>query len=108
MLPHPIAQPTPETLQRTAGSGCPFVLIAETNRCVVPRSREATDGETVSAMSLRMATGDVADFVASARLVAAICTTGTVGKSTGATYVPSELIVPKVAFPPGIPFTLQV
>src|SRR6266403_1133343 len=59
-------------------------------------------------MSLTIAAAAVSDFVASAWLVAAICTVADAGKSQGAVYRPSVVIVPDVALPPGVPFTLQL
>lgn len=59
-------------------------------------------------MSLVIVTAAVADFVASAWLVAVTCTVAGDGKSTGALYTPAGVIVPAAAFPPGIPFTLQL
>ncbi len=59
-------------------------------------------------MSLTIAAAAVSDFVASAWLVAAICTVADAGKSPGAVYRPSVVIVPDVALPPGVPFTLQL
>ena len=59
-------------------------------------------------MSLTIAAAAVSDFVASAWLVAAICTIADAGKSPGAVYRPSVVIVPDVALPPGVPFTPQL
>jgi hypothetical protein len=50
----------------------------------------------------------VADFVASARLVAVTWTVVGEGKSAGAVYTPAEVIVPSVVFPPGTVLTLQL
>src|ERR1700730_3463775 len=60
------------------------------------------------AISLVMATVAVADFVASATLVAVICASVDAGRSGGAVNTPAALIVPVVALPPTTPFTLQV
>jgi len=54
-----------------------------------------------------MVTVTIADFVASAWLVAATCTVTGLGKSAGAMYNPLVLIVPIVELPPATPFTLQ-
>jgi hypothetical protein len=54
-----------------------------------------------------MVTGAAVDFVASAWLVAVTCTFAGEGKSAGAVYTPSVVIVPTVEFPPGTPETLQ-
>ena len=59
-------------------------------------------------MSFTIVAAAVSDFVASAWLVAAICTVADAGKSPGAVYRPSGVIVPDVALPPGVPFTLQL
>jgi hypothetical protein len=59
-------------------------------------------------MSLVTATFAVANFVASAWLVAVTCTVAGDGRSAGAVYTPAELIVPRVVFPPGTVLTLQL
>jgi len=59
-------------------------------------------------MSLTIVAAALSDIVASAWLVAVICTVADAGKSAGAVYTPSDVIVPDVALPPGAPFTLQV
>ena len=59
-------------------------------------------------MSLTIVAAAVSDFVASAWLAAVICTVADAGKAPGALYTPSGVIVPEVAFPPGVPFTLQL
>ena len=50
----------------------------------------------------------VSDFVASAWLVAETCTVAGDGRSAGAVYTPSAAMVPTVALPLGVPFTLQL
>jgi len=59
-------------------------------------------------MSLVIPTFAVADFVASAWLVAVIWTVAGAGRSAGAVYTPAEVIAPNVAFPPGTVLTLQL
>jgi len=59
-------------------------------------------------MSLVTATLAVADFVASAWLVAVTWTVAGEGRSGGAVYTPAEVIVPRVEFPPRIVLTLQL
>jgi hypothetical protein len=59
-------------------------------------------------MSLRTDSVAEPDFVASAWLVAVICTDAGDGKSAGAVYTPPEEIVPAAALPPATPFTLQL
>ena len=59
-------------------------------------------------MSLAIVSCAVADFVASAWLVAAIVTVVGEGRSAGAVYTPSAVIVPAEALPAGMPFTLQL
>jgi hypothetical protein len=59
-------------------------------------------------MSLVTLTCAEPDFVASARLVAAIVTIALFGKSPGAVYCPAGEIVPTAALPPTAPFTLHV
>jgi hypothetical protein len=41
-------------------------------------------------------------------LAAVICTVADAGRIVGALYTPSGVIVPEVALPPGVPFTLQL
>lgn len=65
-------------------------------------------GATEMAMSLTIAAVAVSDFVASAWLAAVICTVADAVRIVGALYTPSLVIVPKVALPPGVPFTLQL
>ena len=60
------------------------------------------------AISLTIAAAAVSDFVASAWLTAVICTVADAGRIVGALYTPSGVIVPEVALPPGVPFTLQL
>src|SRR6266849_4688219 len=59
-------------------------------------------------MSLKMFTVAVADFVASAWLVAVIASVAGDGKSRGAVYRPLGVMVPTTAFPAATPFTLQL
>jgi hypothetical protein len=59
-------------------------------------------------ISLVTATFAVADFVASAWLVAVTCTVAGDGRSAGAVYMPTGVIVPRVELPPGTPFTPQL
>jgi hypothetical protein len=59
-------------------------------------------------MSLVIANVPAPDFVESAWLVAVICTVAGDGRSAGAAYTPTGVIVPSAAFPPGTPLTLQV
>lgn len=59
-------------------------------------------------MSLVIDNELLADLVESAWLVAVTCAVVGIGRSVGAVYIPVEVIVPSVAFPPGTPFTLQL
>lgn len=59
-------------------------------------------------MSLAIVSCAVADFVESAWLVAATVTVVGEGRSAGAVYTPSAVIVPAEALPAGMPFTLQI
>lgn len=59
-------------------------------------------------MSLVIAKLPVPDFVESAWLVAVTCTVAGEGRSAGAVYTPTDVMVPSVAFPPSTPFTLQL
>lgn len=59
-------------------------------------------------MSLTIVAAALSDFASSAWLIAVICTVADAGKSPGAVYTPSGVIVPEVALPPGVPFTDQV
>src|SRR5215470_10404376 len=62
----------------------------------------------LSAMSLATVTCAAPDLLGSAWLVARISTPAVPGRSTGAVYSPVAVIVPKAAFPPGTPLTVQV
>jgi hypothetical protein len=75
---------------------------------VAPSSTLAGFGVKFSVMSLAIAKEAVPDFVESAWLVAVICAVAGDGRSAGAVYTPPEVIVPIVAFPPGVPLTLQL
>ena len=68
----------------------------------------AFGGASAIAMSLVIVSSAVADFVESAWLVAATCTTADAGRSPGEVYTPPEVIVPVAAAPPGTPFTLHM
>jgi hypothetical protein len=59
-------------------------------------------------MSLVMESCAVADFVASAWLLAVTWTSDGEGRSPGAVYTPAAVIVPLDVLPPATPFTLQV
>src|SRR6266850_5792352 len=59
-------------------------------------------------MSLTIVAAALSDFVASAWLVAVICAVADAGRIAGAVYTPSDVIVPNVALPPGVPFTDQL
>jgi len=59
-------------------------------------------------MSLVIVSLTEPDFVASAWLVAVICTAAGDGRSAGAMYTPSGDMIPSVAFPPATPFTLKL
>jgi len=107
-VPHAEGQAAPEMLQRTAVSGRPLLLTVARKLCAAPRSTPAVAGVSATARSLVMVTVAVADFVASATLVAVICTVTDAGRSAGAVYTPVALIVPALALPPATPFRLQV
>ncbi len=107
-VPHAEGQAAPEMLQRTAVSGRPLLLTVARKLCAAPRSTPAVAGVSATARSLVMVTVAVADFVASATLVAVICTVTDAGRSAGAVYTPVALIVPAVALPLATPLTLQV
>jgi hypothetical protein len=59
-------------------------------------------------MSLVMLAVTVEDLLASATLVAVIRAAVDAGRSAGAVNTPDALMVPAVALPPAMPFTLQV
>jgi hypothetical protein len=102
------AHPPPATIQLTARSGLPAEFTVAVNGRAAPSSTGIVCGETETDMSLAIVTAAVALFVLSARLVACTVTAVLAGRSPGDVYTPFELIVPTVALPPGIPFTLQV
>jgi len=116
--PQPKGQAEPERDQRTAVSGCPPLEIVGWKTRVAPSSTEAAIGLSAISTSLAIVTTEVADFVASASLVAVTCTAvadapaamapAVVGRSAGAVYTPSAVIVPLAAVPPGTPFTAHI
>jgi len=109
IAPHAVpAHPAPETIQVTARSGFPEEFTVAVKERVPPSSTGIDCGETETEMSLVIVTAAVALFVVSATLVACTVTAVLAGRSPGDVYTPFELIVPTVALPPGIPFTLQV
>jgi hypothetical protein len=59
-------------------------------------------------MSLVTVSAARPDLLASAWLVAVICTVAGNGRSIGAVYTPAGVIVPSVVLPPVTPFTLQI
>lgn len=81
------------------------------NVCVCPSATFAVAGDTALAVSHVIETLALADFVASATLVAVTVTVEGVGTVAGAVYnavvALDATIVPEVVFPPGIPLTLQ-
>lgn len=98
----------PARLQRTAVSGCPLLMTFAWNACVAPSSTLAGFGASDSVISLVMVTLAEADLVASAWLVAVICTVAVAGRSAGAVYTPAVVIVPAAEFPPAMLPTLQL
>lgn len=83
-VPHAPGHAAPDKLQRTVVSGWPLLVTLTWKRCMAPSSTLAGLGVRDSVMSLVTVTLAVADFVASAWLVAVICTVGGAGKSAGA------------------------
>jgi hypothetical protein len=83
------------------------------NNCDCPSATVAVAGEIALLAAQLMVTLALADFAPSATLVAVTVTFAGFGAEAGAVYVaalsvPLATIVPTVAFPPAIPFTLQV
>ena len=107
-VPHARGHAAPDSVQRTALSGWPLLVMFAWKVRVAPSSTETTLVPSAIWMSLVMVTLALADFFASAWLVAVTCTTGEEGRSAGAVYTPAAVIVPVAAFPPGTPLTLQV
>jgi hypothetical protein len=88
-------------------SGWALLVTVAEKACTAPSSTLAEFGAMLKVMSL--ATVNVArpDLLASAWLVAVICTVAGDGRSIGAVYAPAGVIVPSVVLPPVTPFTLQ-
>src|SRR5712692_3102206 len=85
MVPQPVpAQPTPETLQVTAGLGFPALETLAVKRSVAPSSTLATGGATETLRSLATETAAAADLDASARLMASTVIAGSAGRFCGA------------------------
>jgi len=83
-VPHALGQAVPERLQSMVVSGCPLLVTVTWNACVAPSSTLAGFGVSARVMSLKTVTLAAPDFVASAWLVAVICTVAGEGKSAGA------------------------
>jgi hypothetical protein len=82
--PHPAGHAAPERVQVTPPLGFPLLVIRARKAYFAPSSTRAAVALSATCNSLATATCDVPDFVASALLVAAICTTGDAGNSAGA------------------------
>ena len=83
-VPHPAGHAAPERIQVTPPFGFPLLVIRARKACFAPSSTRAAVALSAICKSLAIATCDVPDFVASAALVAAICTAGDAGNSAGA------------------------
>jgi hypothetical protein len=88
-----------------AGFPVPFTLAVIT--CAPPSGRVTGLGVTVTTMSSFRSTAADALAAEFALLTASTVTLAGDGSTAGAVYAPLEEIVPKVAFPPGTPLTLQ-
>jgi len=73
-----------------------------------PRLVEVGEIPVSEGVGFRRVTAEVENFVASATLVAVTETVFGEGRAEGAVYAPEELMVPRVAVPPGVVFTDQV
>jgi hypothetical protein len=82
--PHPLGHAAPERVQVTPPLGFPLLLTRARKACFAPSSTRAAVTLSATCKSLAIATCDEPDFVASALLVAAICTAGDAGNSVGA------------------------
>lgn len=82
--PHPAGHAAPERVHVTPALGFPVLVIRARKACFAPSSTLAAVALSAICKSLAIATCDVPDFVASASLVAAICTAGDAGNSAGA------------------------
>lgn len=91
-----------------APSGCPLLVMEPEKSCTAPSSTLAEFGPTLRVMSLVTVSDARPDLLASAWLVAVICSVAGDGKSVGAVYTPAGVIVPSVALPPLMPLTLQL
>jgi hypothetical protein len=108
-LPHAApAHPAPERTQEADRFGLPAEVTAAANGCVAPNSTEAALGEMETEISLVTVAWALEFLVVSSALVALTETEFGTGKLMGAVYVPLAFIVPTAAFPPEIPFTLQI
>jgi 3-mercaptopyruvate sulfurtransferase SseA len=83
-VPQAVGHAPPDKLQRTVVSGCPLLVTLTWKACVAPSSTLAGFGVSASVMSLVTVTLADPDFVASALLVAVICTAAGAGRSAGA------------------------
>lgn len=100
--------PMPLTLQATEGFGLPEPVTMAEKLWVEPAGNVAELGVTFTMTSLWSETADEPIADGSAWLVARTVTLAGEGRICGAAYWPVAEIVPTAAFPPAIPFTLQV
>jgi hypothetical protein len=100
--------PMPLTPQTTERFGLPEPVTMAEKLCVEPTGSVAELGETFTITSLWSKTVDEPIADGSAWLVARTVTLAGEGRICGAAYWPVAEIVPTAAFPPAIPFTLQV
>lgn len=102
------AHPVPEMDQEIPELGWPAEVVAAANVFEEPSSMEADGGVRETTISLLTWTAAAPLLEGSATLVASTVTLPDAGRIAGVVYTPVASIVPEAAFPPGIPFTLQI
>ena len=108
-VPHAApVHPLLEITQMTDRLGLPAEFTVAVNGREAPSSTGIVSGETETETSLVIVTSEVEVLEVSAALVACTDTETRAGRFAGAVYTPPVSIVPTVALPPGIPFTLQL
>lgn len=96
-----------DAAQITCALGFPALMIPAVKVMALPAATVARFGETVTAISLRITTDDVAVDAESADELAVMATVAGTGRMEGAVYKPELEMIPTLVLPPRIPFTLH-
>ena len=108
-IPHEFPlQPSPESVHMIPRFGLPAEFTTTAKGREAPSSTGTVCGESKTEISLVIVTTAAELLVASNALVARTEIEAGAGRFAGAVYMPLASTVPKVAFPPVIPFTDQI